>query len=167
MMIATPQLTEPPAPDLIGRPERNGGGDRGRQSALALHCMPLDARPLHEPPRRLTKISKKKLSSRFPVTFLLKSMCRGPRRVRQFAEMASSAGCVRSVFVHSSFLFDNNVKSALLSSLLCFKACLCWWLAIMLTTFRDSTNVCLSNLYCHFAYLQLSDISTAGHHHMI
>jgi hypothetical protein len=62
MMIATPQLTEPPAPDLIGRPERNGGGDRGRQSALALHCMPLDARPLHDPPRRLTKISKKKNS---------------------------------------------------------------------------------------------------------
>jgi len=37
----------------------------------------------------------------------------------------------------------------------------------MLTTFRDSTNVCPSNLYCHFAYLLLSDISTAGHHHMI
>jgi len=38
-MIATPQLTEPPAPDLIGRPERNGGGDRGRQSALACRWM--------------------------------------------------------------------------------------------------------------------------------
>lgn len=64
----------------------------GRQSAA---CMPLDARPLHEPSRsrRLTKISLLVfVSCQFPASDHVPSEVDVPR-VWQLAEMALSAGC--------------------------------------------------------------------------
>lgn len=123
-MIATPQLTEPPAPDLIGRPERNGGGDRGRQSALALHCMPLDARPLHDPPRRLTKISKKK-KTQFPVSSHVSSEVDVPRPAAGAAICRNGFICRLCPFSICSLFFPfrqqrkirTSFKFALLQSL--------------------------------------------------
>jgi len=87
--------SEPPAADLIRLPERNGGGDRGRQSAAALHCiactavgcMSPAARPESLPHKNLP--SRARVNSRFPVTFTFLSEI----DVRQLAETALPAGC--------------------------------------------------------------------------